>query len=77
MNFKSNYSFIKVNGIFGGSLITMQSVHLLYLHFQVLVFSIIVFEIMGILCINENLGHLPVQFPLLIFFLPYTLVFWL
>lgn len=63
MNFKSNYSFIKVNGIFGGSLIKMQSVH-----FQVLVFSIIVFEIMKILCINENLDHLPAQFPLLIFF---------
>lgn len=53
----------------------MQSVHLSYLHFQVLVFSIIIFEIMRILYINENLDHLPVQFPFLIIFLPYVLGF--
>lgn len=60
---ENKYSFIKINGI-EGSLIKMQ----LYLHFQFLVFSIIIFEIMRILCINKNLDQLPVQFPLLIVF---------
>lgn len=55
-------------GFLGGSQVKMQSVHLLYLHLQVLVFSVTIFEIMRILCINENRDHLPAQFPLLIFF---------
>lgn len=63
VRWKSKYSFIKINGIFEGSLIKMQ----LYLHFQFLVFSIIRFEIMRILCINKDLDRLPVQFPLLMF----------
>lgn len=62
-------------GFFLGSLIRMQSVHLLYLHFQVLVFSIIIFEIMRILCINEKSWSLTCAVSIINFFFALHLSF--